>query len=483
MADSYHQNFFYDGQIRRFIQQFIRMVSNFYVEFGSEDAGGATAIQRVPVMYGDPSRQAAQIIRNNSENSLTSVPAMSVYITGFDYDRPRVQEPFHVSKMQLRQRRYNPDTGAYDSDNYDNFSVERPMPVPYKLTLALDIWTSNTEQKLQILEQISTLFNPSLEIQSTDNYIDWTSLSTVMLTGTRWDSRTVPMGTSNDISVSTMTFELPIWISPPARVNRLGVIYKAISSVYDENGNLNKSIIDDISYIGRRVTQPYGYALMYSGNTVTLIKSNLISTNLDAVLSNTAGASWKNLVDLFGSLNDGLSEIRLMSPDGVTESILRVGYNQANPTQLLVTERVEDTFPSNTISGGIDAIIDPYNKNIIDLMYDSGGNYAPGQGRNPARTGQNVRYLTLGAIGSGDNRESAEVWGGGDNRNFIAKENDIIEYNITTGRWSVVFDASTENDIQYVTNLNTNVQYKWFEGQWTKSVEGIYQEGEWSLVL
>jgi hypothetical protein len=482
MADTYHQNFFYDGQIRRFVQQFIRMVSNVYVEFGSEDSSSPTAIQRVPVMYGDPSRQAAQIIRNGSENSMSSVPAMSVYITSFDYDRARVQEPFHVSKMQIRQRRWNPATNEYDSEQFDNFNVERPMPVPYRLTLSLDIWTSNTEQKLQLLEQLSTLFNPSLEIQSTDNYIDWTSLSTVLLTNTRWDSRTVPMGGNNDISISTMTFELPIWISAPARVNRLGVIYKAINSVYDANGNINSSIIDDQTYIARRVTQPYGYAVMYSGNTVTLIKSNHVASINDSVLSNNAGANWKGLVELFGSLNDGLSEIRLISLAG-DESILRVSYNTADPTQLIVSERVDDTFPANTISGGIDAIIDPYNKNIIDLMFDSSGNYAPGQNRDISRTGQNVRYLTLGNIGSGDNADSAEVWGGGENRNFIAEENDIIEYDLLTGRWRVVFDSSTENNLEYVTNLNTNIQYKWFDGQWTKSVEGIYQEGEWSIVL
>ena len=103
MADTNHRNFFYDGQIRRFTQQFIRMISNFYVEFGSEDAASATAIQRVPVMYGDPSRQAAQIIKNNSENTMPSVPAMSVYITDLLYDQGRMQEPFHVDKISLRQ--------------------------------------------------------------------------------------------------------------------------------------------------------------------------------------------------------------------------------------------------------------------------------------------------------------------------------------------------------------------------------------------
>ena len=55
------QQFFYDGQIRRFIIQFIRMVSNFQIEFG-KDRNGNITLQRVPVIYGDSSRQAAQKI-------------------------------------------------------------------------------------------------------------------------------------------------------------------------------------------------------------------------------------------------------------------------------------------------------------------------------------------------------------------------------------------------------------------------------------
>ena len=55
------------------------------------------------------------------------------------------------------------------------------MPSPYKITFSADIWSTNTEQKLQIWEQLVVFFNPSFEIQTTDNYIDWTSLSTITL--------------------------------------------------------------------------------------------------------------------------------------------------------------------------------------------------------------------------------------------------------------------------------------------------------------
>lgn len=173
--------FFYDQQIRRFLLQFSRMVSNFQVQFSKTDAAtGQLALQTVPVFYGDASRQAAAIINNNSENSLQTVPAMAFYISAMQYDRQRMQDPTFVGKVNIRERRYDPMTGMQTHEQGDTYTVERLMPVPYLLTLKLDIWTSNTEQKMQLIEQICTLFNPSLEIQSTDNYVDWTSLSAVL---------------------------------------------------------------------------------------------------------------------------------------------------------------------------------------------------------------------------------------------------------------------------------------------------------------
>ena len=60
------------------------------------------------------------------------------------------------------------------------------------------------------MEQILTLFNPSLEIQTTDNYIDWTSLSVVNMEGITFSSRSIPVGVDSDIHVANMTFTTPI---------------------------------------------------------------------------------------------------------------------------------------------------------------------------------------------------------------------------------------------------------------------------------
>ena len=54
--------FFYDGQIRRYVTQLVRLFSN----FSYKDGDGK--IVRVPVMYGDITRQVGHILRDNSEN-------------------------------------------------------------------------------------------------------------------------------------------------------------------------------------------------------------------------------------------------------------------------------------------------------------------------------------------------------------------------------------------------------------------------------
>ena len=242
------QQFFYDDQIRRFLLQFTRIFSGFQVEYG-RDANNPDeyALLRVPVRYGDASRNAQTIIQENSANSLPSTPLMTFYITGLDYDRPRMQEPYFVSKFAVKQRTYDTATDTYETTQGNAFTIERLMPVPYRMTINLDIWTSNTNQKFQLFEQISTLFNPALEIQSTDNYIDWTSLSVVELERVNWSSRTIPMGTDNPIDIMTLTFNIPIWISSPAKVKKLGVIERIIAGIYDGTGDLKDAITNIVS--------------------------------------------------------------------------------------------------------------------------------------------------------------------------------------------------------------------------------------------
>ena len=94
---------FYSGQVRRFLTQFMRILNNFSVETGRAK-DDEIALRPVSVVYGDATRQVSNIIRNNSENALNYAPKIACYIRELNYDRERMQNPYHVEKQHLRER-------------------------------------------------------------------------------------------------------------------------------------------------------------------------------------------------------------------------------------------------------------------------------------------------------------------------------------------------------------------------------------------
>lgn len=462
--------FFYDAQIRRFLLQFTRIFTNFQVEYGY-DANGALALLRVPIRYGDASRQAQTVLQNNSASSLPSTPLMTFYITNLTYARDRVQDPYFVDKTSVRQRFWDEETQSYETTQGNAFTIERLMPVPYNLELQLDIWTSNTNQKFQLLEQILTLFNPALEIQSTDNFLDWTSLSVVELKDNTWTSRTIPVGTEDPIDISSLKFDLPIWITSPAKVKKLGVVEKIVMSVYDDGGDLNNAIYNSDLLMGtRQKFTPYNYQVLLLGNQLQIMKSSAINTgnptDTDPPLPNEDSLmEWHTVVDLYGELRNGISQVQLDNEFDGTVIVGTVSYNPMDDRFLLFTVD-PDTLPQNTLQP-VNAIIDPQR-------------VGPDNGLPPAAVGQ--RYLLINnASGAYDGEQGAPAWDGIGETYLFAQANDIIEYDGI--RWNVSFDAQHYTDVQYVTNLTTGIQYRWAEGEWLKSYEGIYRSGNWSLVL
>ena len=459
--------FFYDEQIRRFLLQFTRIFSNFQVEYGRNEEGTNHALIRVPVRYGDASRQAQTIIQQNSASAMPSTPMMTFYISSLDYDRPRMQEPYHVSKINVRQRTYDEATDSYETTQGNAFTIERLMPVPYKLTLKLDIWTSNTNQKMQLLEQMLVLFNPSLEIQSTDNFIDWTSLSVVELESVQWSGRAIPQNTENPIDIATLTFTLPIWISSPAKVKKLGVVERIIMSVFDSEGYASDAVMDNDLLLGtRQVITPWAYQTLLINNKLQALRPSQVISESNASLapptSPPSNLMWSAVIGAYGTLRPGISQIKLAQPDG-TDVVGTITYDPTDDRFLLFTVD-EDTVPQNTLAP-VDAVINPLRS-------------GPGDGIAPAATGQ--RYLLTQDTGSGQG--SAAAWQGEDDQDLIAYANDIVEYQ--DGRWRTVFDSTNSPvNTQYVTNITTGIQYRWTGEAWVKSYQGIYPGGSWTLVL
>jgi hypothetical protein len=381
-----------------------------------------------------------------------------------------MQNPYHIEKQHLRERNVDAD-GNYTSEIGAGYTVEKVMPSPFRLEVTADIWSSNTDQKLQIMEQILYLFNPDFEIQKSDNYIDWTSLSYVELTGTTFSSRTIPVGADSEIDIATLTFSMPIWISPPVKVKKLGVIQKIIMSIYDDDGGITKGLIDG-TLTSRSFITPNNFGLLVTGNQLRLLGSTGTSvtsggdgfqtganepSNFDPFETFGPAVNWKTLLDQYGKVTNGTSQIRLTQPNG-NEIVGTIATTSLDDTILLYSID-SDTIPANSLTA-VSKIINP-------------ATFSPGTPAN------GDRYLVINDVGDSTSSFQSATWG-----TLVASIGDIIEYNSSTGKWNVAFDASNPDSTQhYVTNLNTGIQYRFNGTEWVKSYEGVYAQGTWSIVL
>jgi len=491
--------YFYDGQIRRYITQMVRLLSNFNVSDSHDN------LTQIPVMYGDLTRQVANIIRDNSENKIPSVPRIAVYVTGLEMDRERTGDSSFVNKISVRERAYDSTNEEYLNTQGKNYTVERLMPSPYTLRLQADIWASNTEQKLQILEQILVLFNPSFEIQTTDNYLDWTSLSVVNLDNVTFSSRSIPVGVDSEIDVANMQFSTPIYLTPPAKVKRLGVVTNIITSIFNEDtGSINlgltldgvepifestrtevgedgeeERIVDDGQFPNdgtgvMDISAEYRWKGLTSSSTYRNYGLNVIGSEAEVVYRGTSGeVTFTELLDTIpGTYTADVSKIYLKTDDSDNYVIGTITINALDNTKLSINFD-NDTLPNDTVITGptgdrasIDYIIDP-------LRFD------PNQDKSVG-----IRILLLGAIGDDDNQDGADAWKNTDGTDFVAQENDIVEWD--GSRWHIIFDSNVDDSTTiYTSNLTSGIQYKWDNANkyWVRSYEGEYYPGTWTFIL
>jgi hypothetical protein len=458
---------FYDGQIKRYLTQFMRLMSN----FSYKDSKGRTV--QIPVRFGDMNRQVAQILNKNSENVIQSAPFIACYIKGLDFARDRLQDPTFVSKINIRERAFDEDGQEYLNVQGANYTIERLMPTPFNLQFTADIWTTNVDQKLQILEQLLVLFNPSMEIQTNSNYIDWTSLSLVELTGLTYSSRSVPQGLEQDIDIATLNFTTPIWLTTPAKVKKLGVITKIITSIFDEQtGDIS------LNFTGESGSEYFGGRNAVSVSATTLGNFSLMVLNNQARLipPGTDGSqtyNWYSILDQYpGKFTAGLSQIWIPRAEG-GEMVGQISLDPSDDTVMHVVWdndlRPDTEIPPDSGKTYVDAIIDP--TTFVPV--------------NPA-TG--IRYLILEDINTDPRLASvlgtdnaADAWRNTNGTHLVAHANDIIEWNGTA--WTVIFDSQSVSAVTYITNIRTQIQYAWDGESWLKSFEGIYTAGEWRLVL
>jgi hypothetical protein len=441
-------DYWYDEQIKRYLIQLIRVFSNFQVK---EITSTGVNYNRVPCRYADASRQVALIARKNSENTINNAPQITVAIQSVAPARDRIQEPYFVDTKQVAEREWDTASNQYTSSQGNLYTTKRYMPVPYNLTIQTDIWTTNTDTKLQLLEQILVIFNPSIQLQSNDNPLDWSSVFEVELTDIQWSSRTLPAGVDENLDIATLTFSVPIWISPPAKVMRQQIIQQIINDIYNTDSvadlGFNDAYYDFFGQLDKDaqvIVSPNDYKVSVTGGQAIL------------TYNDTTPAVWLDLIQMQGELG-AVSRMELNTTNDIEDRtkmvIGRVVSNPVDPSSLIFTVDT-DTLPSDTLTD-VTKIINPQSSR-------------PGSGLDPQMLGQ--RYLITEDI-SPDYVE----WG------ISANADDIIQYD--GAQWTVVFDSQSVSSQEWLHNEYTNKQYTWTGDQWISSHEGVYNPGYWRLIL
>jgi hypothetical protein len=90
------------------------------------------------------------------------------------------------------------------------------------------------------------LFDPILQIQTSDSAFDWTKITSVELTGIN-NEENYPPGGDRRLLSWTLTFDIPIYISAPVDIKddvvrkiiiRLGDLEKFQINEFDDQGNM-----------------------------------------------------------------------------------------------------------------------------------------------------------------------------------------------------------------------------------------------------
>lgn len=161
----HHNNvtpYYYKHQFRSVILQFMQMFAWMSVKQTGDN--GEDVYEPVPVHYGLKDRVAAAILAGNTQNSVMRLPAIAVYLQGYEL-APGSLKGFGMPTSTNRL----PYGGSFPDDMRATISTQ---PFPMYLNFSVSIASSNLDEKYQILEQIMTLFSRNYQVQIQTSDLD-----------------------------------------------------------------------------------------------------------------------------------------------------------------------------------------------------------------------------------------------------------------------------------------------------------------------
>lgn len=194
--------YYYAGQFKRYIGQFLRIFSGLQVQDGVDRNGdGIKDFRPVKVVYGNMDRIIEKVFQNNATFTNQKLPIISGYLSGLK----RADE-------YVIPKHHNENVTYQNTADNQYHTIARIPGVPYVISMDLYLYASNTDQMFQLLEQILLWFNPTIDFQRSSSVVDWSYITKCSLVGIQ-DTNNYPIGTDRRVITQTLNFEFVGWLN------------------------------------------------------------------------------------------------------------------------------------------------------------------------------------------------------------------------------------------------------------------------------
>ena len=215
---------FYHKQIRNTVIAFGTIFNNVNIK-RTDSSGNPLQTLRVPLSYSPKEKflarlDAQQDLTGDDSKVAITLPRMSFEITGYSYDPTR--------KLNKNQRLGRVTTNADTSKLNTQYS-----PVPYNVSFSLNVFVANSDDGLQIIEQILPFFQPDYTVTMIldSTYMDTKRDIPFILENVSYDDSYTGTLTSLRRIIYTLTFTAKIYMYGP--ISQSAIIKKVSADLYD----------------------------------------------------------------------------------------------------------------------------------------------------------------------------------------------------------------------------------------------------------
>ena len=452
-------NYWYYGNIRHMCLCVLRLFQNFCISEGKDEKGNEI-LRRIPCTMMATDKSVAYLLNNATDTVLETVPKMILAISNVNLNNDKISgAPYYPNETSFTEKKFNPDKGNYEYEPGNSYNVTRLNPLPIGLEFKLFVLTTMQDHKLQLFEQIRSLFSPTLEIQTSENPLDWSRVTAITLTGLNWSSKGTTNLDGTALDSMDMTFEVDMNLDMPTIVQKQCMIDQIAENIGDGN-----SLDDIMSWDLNDVTTIYHSP---SRNSVNLYLDEKTGKQMIKLNPSPIANNWYDVLRLYNFKFDPFNKKILIScvSDSNSDKKSTIGgtltINKMSPN--IAAFNIDDSLLPETNITAVDDIIDPHDMTEKDLI--------------------GKRYLITEDI------SNCELWGTFLHTDRTPLEegekipaNSIIEW--TKDGWWLELDPETQKGIWFIRsnasplNLYTyNNEYK----IWTDVINKKYNVGQWRI--